>query len=188
MEKIGMTMASHSEDDVVREFVRQERMLREFLRGLVCHSQDAEDVFQETAVVILRKGGAVENMDRFPQWCRSIARNMARNYWRKKGREKLDLWEDFSQVVEDCYSDVDSDLETDNERRRVMDLCVERLPGQSQRLLKMFYVEGIGSEELARRLKRSAGAIRVALLRVREAVHNCVELRMASLEGHHHGQ
>ena len=175
----------HIEDDVVREFVKQERMTREFIRGLVYHWQDAEDVFQETAVVILRKGGEVENMDRFPQWCRGIARNMARNYWRKKGRDKLDLWEDFSQVVDDCYTDIDVDVEIHNERRRLMDICVERLPEVSQNLLKKFYMERIEATELGRQMKRSAGAIRVALLRIRTAVRKCVELRTSGMEVHH---
>ncbi len=172
-------------DRAIREFVRLERMLREFVGSLVAHAQDAEDVFQEAAVVILRKGADVEEPARFPQWCRSVARNEARNYWRRRDRQKLELWEDFSRVVDQVYAEADSNLNEDERRRRLLDQCVRQLPGPSRRILKLFYVEGLDTNTLAKRLKRSGGAVRVALTRVRETVRQCVERTLNAGEGAH---
>ena len=61
--------------------------------------------------------------------------------------------------------------------------CIKKLPEKSRQLVRLKYLEGLNSRELACRLNRKAGSIRVTLQRIREQLGVCVEKQMEAVGG-----
>ncbi len=68
----------------VEEFVRllmaNERRLLAYILTLLPHVADAQDVLQETSIVLWRKFGEYRPGSDFTAWAYRVAHNMVRNY------------------------------------------------------------------------------------------------------------
>jgi DNA-directed RNA polymerase specialized sigma24 family protein len=56
--------------------------------------------------------------------------------------------------------------------------CVEKLPARSQRMLHLRYWEELRAAEIGRDLGMNGGAVRIGLLRSREALLACIRSRL----------
>ena len=166
-------------DQLVRSFLRHEAMLKEFILALVRDPHDADDVFQEVGVRILSQAEPPREPDRFPAWCRGIARNVLLHHWRSRRRGQA-FHERFANVVETAYQEADAEGEEWNDHRIALADCLKKVPEESRRVLDLRYAEGLLSGEIARRLERSATAVRMLIMRVREGLDACVRRRLAA--------
>ena len=64
-------------------------------------------------------------------------------------------------------------------RQAALESCIEKLPQKSRRLLELRYVEEGSIESVADAIHSTAGAVRVMLFRVRNALANCIRAGMA---------
>ena len=70
-----------------------------------------------------------------------------------------------------------------DDRRTALDACLTKLPAPQRQLLELRYGPKNSIEEIAVSLERSAGSIRQALYRIREALLACIERRLAMEAG-----
>jgi len=68
--------------------------------------------------------------------------------------------------------------ETDR-KLRALQGCLEKLPAAQAELITQHYLQAQGSAELAQRLKKTDGSVRMTLLRIRQALRACVRKQMA---------
>jgi len=167
-----------AKEETVRLFMKHQRMLREFILSLVPDSNDADDILQEVSVVVLAKSDPPQDFQKFPAWCRGVARNVLLHHWRTK-RKTLTPSPRFLEAVEMAYQEGDAREDEMNLRRRALEECLKRLPESSRSLLEMRYVRQVPSQEIARTLGRSATGVRMALVRVRQALGSCIQGRLA---------
>ena len=107
-------------------------------------------------------------------WLRGIARHVAANHRRSKGREAMRLhafWEQVRRQV-DARATEPAPLNLDRERLLT---CIERLPDKQKELVRLRYFQELNCEEVARETGLQAAAVRQALSRVRLALRLCVE-------------
>jgi len=124
----------------------------------------AEDVAQETlrrALEALRER-RVENLAAMPAFLFETARHICQQRFRSDGREirayqRLgESGEEEPSVAGDPLTDLISE-----ERRDAVRRALSQLPQDDQVLLQMSYVEGLATDEIARRLNAQSGGIRV---------------------------
>lgn len=124
----------------------------------------AEDVAQETlrrALEALR-GRRVENLAALPAFLFETARHICQQRFRSDGRE-LKAFQRLGEAGGEEPSSPGDPL-TDlisEERRAAVRRAFSQLGDDDQALLKMSYMEGLATEEIARRLNAQPGAIRV---------------------------
>lgn len=58
--------------------------LRQFIRSRVKHTDDAEDILQETFIKLSLNLQALKNTEKLQSWIFTIARNAITDYYRKK--------------------------------------------------------------------------------------------------------
>ena len=165
-------------ESIVRQFLGNEAPLKEYILILVRDPHDADDVFQEVGVRVLGKTDAPSDPQRFAAWCRGIARNLVLHHWRSRRRGRAAYQERFMSAVETAYAEADAGGDDWGDHRIALADCVKKLPELSRKIVEMRYAEGVLSEEIARQLQRTAAAVRMALMRAREGLAECIEARL----------
>jgi RNA polymerase sigma-70 factor (ECF subfamily) len=163
-----------SDDERIRAFFRYQPMLTEYITYLVSHRHDAEDLSQELGVIVFHKSADLPPPEEIPRWCRGVARNLAKRYWRRRAAERMALWDDFHNVVDSAYSEAEEEQDEWGEHRRLLDDCIQRLSRSARDLLRQHYLEGERSVDIARRIRRSADSVRMMLLRIRRTLGECI--------------
>lgn len=168
------------EETLVKNILKYKRVLEGMITAMVGDAAAAEDIFQETAVIMSRKRDEADEDCKFVGWARCIAVNLVRDYRKKKARQKVHLLDDqalesvalvFEQVEEPLW-DV---------RREALRGCTEKLPEKERTVLRRRYEESVPPEALARELSTTRGAIDTLLYRLRRALHDCVEMKLQKL-------
>lgn len=161
----------------MRELVKHQDRLRDLIRCLLFHPQDIDDVWQETNVTLLRKAGDFKLGTDFWAWSSQVARYQVLAHCRRVRQTRLVFSESILAVLAD---DLGSRAEAVDERRVALDACVALLPQAQRRLLEMRYAPKASIQDISQALGRPAGSIRQTLLRIRKALLECVERRLAA--------
>lgn len=172
-----MNEAGHdSSEAFITLFLQHERRLWHFILALVPTDQDAEDVLQETAVVLWRKREEFRPGSDFVSWARAIARNKVLEWRRRAASAGPSLDED---VLEQLASEAENRAASFDERQAAMQECMQSLPKADAELIRQRYNEGLSGLELANRLKRPVNSIYQSLGRIRRALLDCITRKLA---------
>lgn len=159
------------------ELVREHQAgLRAFIRSLGVEAVWVDDIAQEAFVLAYRKQGEFDAGKDFGRWLRGLARHLAANERRKSGRRArlLDIYlcEVLAGGEEDEVPDDQPGM------LEAMRACMEKLPERSRTLLRERYEGARSAAELGEMFGQSQEAIRQALYRIRQAVKECVDMRL----------
>jgi RNA polymerase sigma-70 factor (ECF subfamily) len=185
---------SKADDTNPREFIgllmEHERRIFAYIRTMLGNSADAEDVLQETSMIMWDKFGEFDrekNRDPtqdgkprndFIAWSFKIAYFTAQNFRRKQGRSKVVFSNSLFDVVAEKTSAMMPQLDR---RHELLNGCIEKLPDSDRQLLRMRYELDASIESTAEKSGRTIQAIYKALSRMRATLFECVN-RGLSLE------
>ncbi len=152
-----------------------------FLMGLSKDPLKAEDLFQNTYLVICEKWGQFEPGSNFLAWARQIARF---EYLASvdPGRRPFVIAE--MEVLEAALRAAEAEEDgPPAERRDALRRCLEGMPrNRGRRALELRYAEGLPGEDVARALGVSLNALYTLLSRVRKTLQDCVTRRLRTGE------
>lgn len=164
-------------EEFVRLFTQAQRSLYLFILPLVHSSADAEEVLQETNVVVLSKWSQFEPGTNFLAWCRAIARLEVFRF--RRGRHhKLKLLDD--DVIEQLAERLEEQPPDQDRRRDALSECIRRLREQDRELIRCRYAAGATGDDVAAQLGRPANSVYQSLGRVRRVLLECIRRRMAT--------
>jgi RNA polymerase sigma-70 factor (ECF subfamily) len=141
---------------------RHKRALLSFLRRSTGGAPEAEDLFQETWVRLVRSAHTYDPEQRFSTWLFRIAWNQVRDYWvRRKAHERAPHLEDLDARPADEPGAEERMLA--QERSRVVSAVVSALPPRLAEAVWLRYFEELSEKEMAQRLKVPAGTVKSRL-------------------------
>ncbi|MGI9458147.1 MAG: sigma-70 family RNA polymerase sigma factor [Aeoliella sp.] len=143
-----------------------------YIRSTVIDFHRAEDVLQETAATVAEKFDEYDSSRPFNPWALGIARNKVLDALRKSARDRLVFDESVVTQLSMTYADLQTDA---SEIHIALEHCVERVKGRSRKLLEMRYLRDQTADAIAAATGMTAGAVAVALHRIRKALHDCIE-------------
>jgi RNA polymerase sigma-70 factor (ECF subfamily) len=156
---------------------QHQRRIFAYIYTLVPDRYDAEDLLQETSLVICEKFDEFKEGTDFVAWACQIA------YWRiryarqKFARSKVvfhqELVDAIAQTVATMREEVD-------DRHEALGHCLQKLPTRDRELILTRYEPGAGVPEAARRSGRSLDAAYKALARIRKLLLDCVTHELES--------
>ena len=161
-------------------FTRTQRRLYLFILSQVPNVQDAEEILQDANCVMLAKHDQFEPGSNFVAWASQIAVYEILKYRKRHGREKLRFSDEFLQAVSGEAPQV---LDNAEERRRALELCLQKLRPKDRELIQERYTPGIKGRDLADELGRPANSLYQSLGRIRRSLLECIERQLAVLEG-----
>ena len=147
-----------------------------FILSLVCNQNEADDILQETNLVLWRKFGEFEPGTDFRAWAFRVAYLKVLQHWEKKGKERVQFDEAFLHRVADLAV---TTPDTVDRRREALAKCLAQLPKRKRDMIRCRYRAGGSEKAVAQELGCSAHAIHMALTRVRRALHDCVRIKLA---------
>jgi RNA polymerase sigma-70 factor (ECF subfamily) len=170
------------EETLVTHILRHKRVLTGMITALVGDVNVAEDLFQETAVILTRKREEADEDTPFVAWARKIALNVVRDYRKKNARrnKKLRCFDDETlEAVAAVFEETEEPLW--DVRREALRKCAQSLPERERAVIRRRYEGEEPIETLAGSLGMSRGAVDTLLYRIRKALHACVEGRIRGL-------
>ena len=164
----------------VQRFAQFEPDLRRFIRSLLPTWTDADEVLQQTAMVIWKKFDQYNPDTHFMKWACVIARFEALAYRRKMARDRLVFREDIVELMADeGFEEVDSR----RVEHEVLEECLLAMPEKHRRFLTLAYTPGVKVKELAEEAGSSAAAFYMRLKRLRHQLMDCMEEKIQQEEG-----
>ena len=152
--------------------------LRAYIAGLGVPRHDVDDLAQDVYVELYRCLDRVPREVAMKQWLKGIARNLCMNYFRRASRRGRLQREALAEMLADLTREEHSNWHA-GAMEQALQSCVENLPKESRRMVKLRYAEELPSQTIAEKLNSTSEAIRIALFRIRAALKNCVVQRMA---------
>lgn len=148
-----------------------------YLLALVQNLADAEDLYQQTALLLWEKFDQYQPGTDFGSWATTVAHFTALNFLRRQSRRRTL----FSEAALLRLSAVQAELKTADctERSEALALCVAALPAAERRLVRLRYEGDRTVQEIAEQEQRTVGAVYTALSRIRKSLLACVERRVA---------
>jgi RNA polymerase sigma-70 factor (ECF subfamily) len=147
--------------------------------SLLHNGTDAEEVLQETNLVLWRKFDQYQPGTRFVSWACRIARYEVFKFLeRKPAKERLfstDFLESLAVAAEESIPEVD-------DRRCTLNSCLGKLSDKDRQLITGRYQESATTRSLAEALGRSIQGTRRSLHRIRATLLTCVERNTAKEE------
>lgn len=152
--------------------------LRAFIVSLIPGSQDVDDVLQETNAALWQKREDFQLDSNFIAWAFQIARYEVH---RSRDRAKrLDRLVFSDQLVELMADERELTDEGHSHLIGALEQCLEKLTQNQREIVRHRYTSGLSIEQLSEQIGRTPGSLRIALMRIRDALKTCVERTLAS--------
>ncbi len=163
--------------DFVRLLTEHQGNIRAFIVSLMPGNPDVADVLQETNTVLWRKRDRFEPGTNFLAWAFRIARYEA---LRQLHRQRRSGHVAFSEKTVGLLAEVEPPEHSAEDLLSALDLCLDKLSDSQQELVRERYTPGHTLEDLAARTGRTAGSLRIALMRIREVLRRCIDQTLAA--------
>jgi len=170
------------DDPVSVEFSQQltliQRKLYSYILTLVPNRAEAEDILQETNLVLCRKAGEYDTDGNFQGWAFRISRFQVMAYLKKRKRDNLLISGD---IVERLVDEVE-DLTHFDRMRRALAYCLENLTGKSREVARLRFEGNLSLADISETLGRPMGTISATLFRIRHTLTLCVRQKVVEDE------
>lgn len=168
---------NHKREEFVQRWLEAEPSISAYVFASISGFHDAEDVIQRIAQELARRFGEYDPDRPFIAWALWIAKSRVIDFYRAQGRSKVVFSDELLKRLADTMSE---QAESRNHRREALEACLDELPGKSRRLLDLRYVDELSAAEAAKSVGSTDGSVRVLLSRIRTALADCIQRRLAA--------
>ncbi len=139
----------------------------------------ADDIAQKAFLVALRNLDRYDATRSFALWMHGIVRNLAREEWKRIAQRSRVERDDLADYIERIAEADDTRPEVDDRWIESLRGCIAALPERARDIVRLRYDLGIGCGEVATRIGTRASAVKMALVRIRRLLRDCVLTRLA---------
>jgi RNA polymerase sigma-70 factor, ECF subfamily len=173
-------MSLSQNDEQFAELLRRHQtQLFGYLWALVHDPNDAEDLYQQTSIVLWKKFGDYRPGTSFFNWAIAAARYEIFNFLRTRKR-RLQFHTDLYARLNSVFDELKTDLL--QARLEALRDCREQLDQQDRQLLEACYGGQLNFRETAARLGRTPKNVYNTLVRIRATLLKCIQERLAKQE------
>lgn len=148
-----------------------------YFRARVLDNHMAEDMTQE---VFLRVFDAISRFNtelRLQSWLMGICRNVLREHVRKQMRRREIGWTELCLELEDMFNPGDDEGMFDD-ILHLVPVCMSKLSEPSANSIRWHYMGGMKVQKIADKLDRTLGAVKVLMVRARQALKRCIKTHL----------
>ena len=167
-------------NDPTAEFIKlltkNQSRLFAYVLSLLGNRQQAEDVMQETNMILWRKADQFKLGTNFGAWMLKVAYYQVMDHRRKMN--KLALFVDDENFLAEMAEEAATSTELTERQQEALHVCLKKLPTRQRDLVRMRYTEGASIKNVAQTIGSVATAVKQTLFRARTNLIQCVHHRM----------
>lgn len=153
-----------------------------YILSMVHSWVDADDIFQETSVIMWNKFGQYETGTNFHAWAVHIARFQVFNYRRKNSGKAVQMSEELMDLFDDRYSKLEKKKSEQRSLNNLQD-CVSKLVERDRKMITMRYEQSCTVGKMAESVGMSRKALYKNLARIHDMLLRCVRRSISAEEG-----
>lgn len=163
-------------DEFVQLFTAAQRPLYLFILSQTANVLAAEEVLQETNLVIWAKSQQFETGSNFGAWSRQIASYEVMKWRQRFKRDKLTFSNEFINTI---AAEAATRSTKQESQQAALQNCLQKLTSEDRELIQQRYRPGISGKELAAELGRHANSVYQSLGRIRRMLLDCINRQLA---------
>ena len=165
---------------LVRE---NQAMLMTYLRAVLHDKTVADDLFQETMLVVWQKLADYDRSRPFGPWLRGIAGKIVLAHIRKaKNDAMLVNAETLEYLSGQLHHISENSGDTWDEKTEALNICIKALPDHHRQAVKLRYYQQTPVSKIAETTKTSAEAVKKRLQRARAQLLDCLRRKKVVME------
>jgi len=153
-----------------------------FVLAVVGKADLAQEILQETNLVLWRKAEEYDPSRPFWPWAKAVARNQVLAAWERMSRDRLVFDPAVMGRIAARYADEPADEKGDL-RQLALISCIGKLPPGQRDLLDARYCRQVAVKRLAEQAGRSVSGLAVTLHRIRRALADCIDRTLETEAG-----
>jgi RNA polymerase sigma factor (sigma-70 family) len=172
----GASDARDARDDFRGVFVEFFPRLRGYFLASGFQKSDAEDLSQTALWIVYRSREQFRGERNFDSWVYTIARNVARDEWRRRGRSHEE--EPVSEAIPDDVPSAETRTTDRQDLRRTLD-ALAKLPAGMRACLLLHVQKGLSYREIGQRLSLAVPTVKVQIWNARRRLRSLLEKERA---------
>ena len=170
-----------SDEEFVRLLGLSQGRVLSFVITLLPNWNEAEEVVARTSVVLWKKKDEFDPNRDFVRWACGIAYRQTLIYLRERRRDHLTMSVDVLERIAQVRMSQDELLE---QRRQALQGCLKKLANSDRKIIDAYYsCKRKTAAEVGAELGRPTNTVLKALIRIRRALHRCIDRGVARVEG-----
>jgi RNA polymerase sigma-70 factor (ECF subfamily) len=158
--------------DLVALMTQFQGRLYAYILSLLGDVNAANDVLQETNIVLWKESRQYVPGTNFKAWSFRVAHFQCMAYRQKQLRDKIVFNDDVVAVLAVESKELDDRYE---QRAVALERCLEQIQPRSREALRLRYAEDLAVYDMARKMDRSPNAVSQLLFRARQWLIECVK-------------
>ncbi len=147
--------------------------LASYIWSMVRDEHLVEDVLQDVYVLAISKISEINDEQHLRYWSRHTARFLCLKALRDRRRMPISLSSETQNLLEGVWAELDKRETTDSVD--ALRSCIDVLTPRSKKMIRMRYVDGCKSAEIAKRLGQQVQSVYVSLSRIHRSLSECVK-------------
>ena len=161
--------------EIADRLVAVQAGLYSYILTLLPWPDQANEVLQETNLVLWREAADFSPDGNFQAWACRVAYFQVLTHRRKKQRSRIIFGDAFLEGLAQLTAPDDSNAE---QERLLLRECLKRLPANERELIRKRYDAGKPVKAIAAELDESPNSIAVVLFRIRQSLLKCVQNKL----------
>lgn len=149
-----------------------------FIFAMLQNRADAEDVYQQTAMVLWKKFSDYTPGTKFVAWSIRVAQYEIKDFVKARRRRKVFFSDAILEGIAAAYQAESSDLRA--ARLDALSHCLEKLNARDQELLKQCYQVERDFKRIAIIHGKTIAAIYQSIGRIRKSLFHCIQRTLAA--------
>lgn len=165
---------ANPEETMVALIATHQAAIHRYVHSLLPDRMLADDVVQETTLLLWRKAAEYDPSQPFLPWALTIALFQIKAARRDAARDR--------HVFDDALLDLlaaDAAAATSRDLDAALEHCLAKLPASQRQLILARYQPGASVQEMAQARRQSPTALSLALLRIRKALESCIDRQLS---------
>jgi RNA polymerase sigma-70 factor, ECF subfamily len=172
---------SHAlQQQFAEQFVLNQDRIYGYITTLLPNRHDAEDVFQQTSLVLWKKWEEFDFCSDFLHWACGIAHNEVRNFLKGRGRDRLVFNDEMMSDLADVRIKMQANSST---HRDALIECMKRLTFTWRELLSRCYSGKESMPAVAKQFHMTPNALYLRLRKIRRDLLACIHKTLDDGDG-----
>ena len=164
-------------EEFVQLFSRTQRRIYLHILGQVGNPNNADEILQETNVVIWSKFDRFELGTNFIAWTFQIANFEVLKFRDRRRSNRLVFSDDIVEAIAEDSEESQDDLDL---RRAALGECLGKLRPKDRELIQTRYAPGNKGKDVASLLGRPSNSVYQSIGRIRKTLFECINRRLSA--------